>query len=203
MRGGGSPFMTNASTGRDLGASAAASTTIEQLSRIVLRFRDQDIRAVVETARYSDPRATDYVTAMLDRRRDKIGDYWLRQVSSLDGFRTEDGTLVFEDLLVRHGFEAAMAPHHARFYAFDNQTGARTTLGDPADVASGRIALPSPVLGSPPRWARTSRYSSTPTSRSGLRQRGRTEPAASATARWRASTAALYLPNGESKRGDT
>jgi hypothetical protein len=46
-------------------------------ARIVAGFSDELIRAAVEQGRYSDPRATDYLTKVLIARRDRIVQYWL------------------------------------------------------------------------------------------------------------------------------
>jgi hypothetical protein len=44
----------------------------------VAGFTDDQIRAAVSTARFSDPRAAEYVTRVLIERRDKIVHQWLR-----------------------------------------------------------------------------------------------------------------------------
>lgn len=46
-------------------------------ARIVASFSDDLIRAAVEEAQYSDPRATEYMTRVLIERRDKIARAWL------------------------------------------------------------------------------------------------------------------------------
>ena len=46
-------------------------------ARIVAGFTDDLIRAAVESAQYSDPRATDYLTRVLIDRRDAIRARWL------------------------------------------------------------------------------------------------------------------------------
>jgi len=56
-------------------------------AKIVMRFDDDLLRAVVEEAQYSDPRATDYIVQALALRRDRIGGYWFSRVSALDEFR--------------------------------------------------------------------------------------------------------------------
>jgi hypothetical protein len=73
----------------------------------VMAFTDHDIRAIVETARYGDPRATDYVTETLVQRRNMIGRTFFAKVLPLDNFRVESGTLSFDDLAVQYGFRAA------------------------------------------------------------------------------------------------
>ena len=50
-------------------------------ARIVSRFSDDAIRAVVAKARYSDPRASEYITSTLIMRRDKVLRTWLAGVN--------------------------------------------------------------------------------------------------------------------------
>ena len=50
-------------------------------ARIVARFSDDAIRAVVAKARYSDPRASEYMTSTLIMRRDKVLRTWLAAVN--------------------------------------------------------------------------------------------------------------------------
>jgi hypothetical protein len=45
-------------------------------ARIVAGFTDDHIRAAVAAAKYSDPRAADYVTRILIQRRDKLVSRW-------------------------------------------------------------------------------------------------------------------------------
>ncbi len=80
-------------------------------AKIVMRFDDALIRAAVELAEFSDPRATDYITAVLIERRDRIGRRWFTQVNPLDRFELQaaggDLRLRFTDLAVQYGFETA------------------------------------------------------------------------------------------------
>lgn len=85
----------------------------------VMAFSDDDIRAIVETARYSDPRAADYVVATLAHRRDAIGRAFFSAILPLDYFRVESGQLVFDDLAVRYGFHAPRS-YELHWSRFDN-----------------------------------------------------------------------------------
>ena len=70
-------------------------------ARIVSRFSDADIRAIVAKARYSDPRATDYITATLIERRNKVLRTWLTAVNPLVDFAlSADGELTFTNAAV-------------------------------------------------------------------------------------------------------
>jgi len=116
-------------------------------TRLVMMFSDQDIRNMVATGMISDQRASAYLADTLIKRRDKIGNYWLRQVSSLDGFQVSGDTLAFEDLLVKYKFAEGMQAQSVRFASFDNKTGQRTALGEASTIRERRVSIPSNVTG--------------------------------------------------------
>ncbi len=91
-------------------------------AKIVLAFTDEDIRALVETGEYSDPRIVDYLTSTLAKRRDKIGKTYLSKVLSLDSFQVQNGRLRFEDLAVRYSFGPALK-YAVSWSEFDNENG--------------------------------------------------------------------------------
>jgi hypothetical protein len=117
-------------------------------TRLMLMFSDENIRNVVATGMISDERAAAYLASTLIKRRDKIGNYWLRQVSSLDGFQVLGDTLSFDDLLVKYRFAESMPEHAVRFAAFDNKTGQRTEIGAPSTIRERRLTIPSTIAGS-------------------------------------------------------
>ena len=55
-------------------------------------FSDDEIRAIVETGEYSDPRAADWITECLIKRRDKIADAWFGKVLPLDNSEWPTGS---------------------------------------------------------------------------------------------------------------
>ena len=62
-------------------------------ARIVSKFSDEAIRAVVEKAAYSDPAATDFMTKTIIARRDKVVATWINQVCPVvDTALSADGT---------------------------------------------------------------------------------------------------------------
>lgn len=70
----------------------------------IMAIRDDEIRAIVASARYSDPQAADWISRILIERRDKIGRAFFKKVLPLDRFRIDDGKLQYEDLSARAGF---------------------------------------------------------------------------------------------------
>ncbi|HET7506472.1 MAG TPA: hypothetical protein VFK02_35880 [Kofleriaceae bacterium] len=76
-------------------------------ARILIRFSREQIRAVVESARLSDPRAVEYLTDTLVARQRATARYWFERTSPLDRFEVVAGaggpTLCFDDLMLVHG----------------------------------------------------------------------------------------------------
>jgi hypothetical protein len=70
-------------------------------ARIVSRFSDDMIRQVVQKAQYSDARATDFMTAALIKRRDKVVAARLNQICpAVEPVLSDDGSLTFENAAV-------------------------------------------------------------------------------------------------------
>ncbi len=74
-------------------------------AKILMRFTREQIRAVVESAELSDPRAVDYLVDTLVARQRATGRYRFARVNPLDGFALRGpDTLCFDDLAIVHGF---------------------------------------------------------------------------------------------------
>jgi hypothetical protein len=96
-------------------------------ARQVVAFTDDDIRAIVETGEFSDPRAVEYLTDTLAERRDRIGRQFLDKFLPVDNFRIENGQLRFNDLAAQHEFRPPQ-DYEIRWFRFDNMTGQRTLI---------------------------------------------------------------------------
>ena len=115
-------------------------------ARIVARFSDADIRAVVEKARYSDPRATEYITSTLIERRNRVLRSWLPAATPLVAFALNaDGELTFENAAVAAGVAAPPTEYRVRWSRFDNMSG---SAGDASETTSltPPLAAPARVL---------------------------------------------------------
>jgi hypothetical protein len=93
----------------------------------VMAFSDDDIRTIVESGRFSDRRAVDYLTTTLAARRDKIGRTFFSKVLPLDNFRVENAELRFDDLAAKYGFRT-VEQYTVRWSRFDNDTGGQQLL---------------------------------------------------------------------------
>jgi hypothetical protein len=89
----------------------------------VVRFTDEEIRAIVATAEYSKPESVDTISRVLSARRDSIGRTLLTKLLPLDNFRIENGRLVFDDLGVNFAKRTAVEyeVEWARFSNADNK----------------------------------------------------------------------------------
>ena len=110
-------------------------------ARIVSRFPDEAIRAIVGTGRLGNPAAEAYLADTLIARRDKIVDRYLRALGPLDGFRIEGGAVVFENAGERAGLARVDGYEH-QWFAFDNAAGRATPLGEPTRSGEARVVLP-------------------------------------------------------------
>ena len=115
-------------------------------ARIVQQFSDADIRAIVSKARYSDPRATDYITATLIERRNKVLKTWLTAVNPLVDFALgSDGELTFTNAAVAADLATPPEEYRVRWSRFDNATGA-TTKAIEATATGTRVPAPPQVV---------------------------------------------------------
>jgi hypothetical protein len=114
-------------------------------ARIVSRFTDDSIRAVVEKAQYSDLRATEYLTATLIKRRDKVLRTWLVGINPLVDFAlSERGELTFANAASDAGVARPPAGYRATWSRFDNVTRESQRIGE-ASSTGPRVAAPSGV----------------------------------------------------------
>jgi hypothetical protein len=72
-------------------------------TQIILSFTEPELRSIVETGQYTDPKNTDYVLRTLLERRAMVARHWMHQVNPIAHFKVEnrtDGFLVtFHDLM--------------------------------------------------------------------------------------------------------
>lgn len=109
-------------------------------ARQVMSFTEAEIRALVETAQYSDAEAVNYLVKTLVERRDKIGRLYFSRVLPLDEFHVTGGRLEWEDLGARH---ALLSPAECKveWFRFDNNSETRTP------VAGNSNAIPPTTAG--------------------------------------------------------
>jgi hypothetical protein len=92
-------------------------------AKILIRFSREQIRAVVESGRLSDPRAVDYLTDTLVARQRATARYWFERVNPLDHFAAVNAStraaLCFDDLALRYQLGASPLATRYRATAYD------------------------------------------------------------------------------------
>jgi hypothetical protein len=98
-------------------------------AKLVMSITDEMIHGIVAQAKYSDPRAVDYMIATLIKRRDIIGRYWYGKVSPLDRYSiipSDAGQqITFVDLAVEIGFEQRQETSYRTHQLVYNNFGGR------------------------------------------------------------------------------
>jgi len=103
-------------------------------AKIVMSFTDDDIRALVETAQYTDPLATEYVTKTLIARRDRIGRTYFVKLLPVEEFHFVNGRLEFKDLAVALGF-VPPRDYDTNWFHLDNTRGVMTPIAGAVTAA--------------------------------------------------------------------
>jgi hypothetical protein len=116
-------------------------------ARLVARFSDEAIRAVVAKARFSEPGAADHIAATLIKRRNKVVRAWLTGVNPVvDPTISEDGRLTFLNAAANAGAASPMASYVLNWSRMDNATGAAEgqTVQQTAEGGSDKVSIQAP-----------------------------------------------------------
>jgi hypothetical protein len=116
-------------------------------ARLVARFSNEAIRALVAKARYSDAASAAYIADTLIARRDKVLKTWLTGVNPIVEPRLgADGALTFENAAVAAGVATAPDAYVLSWAKFDNTAGAVVGSAVDARVTAPRADAPAAVL---------------------------------------------------------
>jgi len=116
-------------------------------ARIVSTLDAASIRAIVEKARYSDPRATKYMTDILMKRREKVLRTWLTAVNPVVDFAlSNSGEFTFANAAQQAGVAGPAQGYILQWSRFDNATGAATKVGDPTETVEMSSAAPAALV---------------------------------------------------------
>jgi hypothetical protein len=111
-------------------------------ARIVARFTDEGVRAMVATGRLGNPEAEAFLGDVLIARRDKIVERYFKVLNPLDTFRLEGDALTFVNLGERAGLATAEG-YEVEWFAFDNATGRTTPIAAPVRTDEARAIQPA------------------------------------------------------------
>ena len=116
-------------------------------ARLVARFNDEVIRAIVAKGRYSEPGAAEHLATTLIKRRDKVLRAWLTGVNPIAEPRlTADGVLTFENAAVTARVGSAPTAYALTWSRFDNAAGANTGESVEMRVTEPQAQAPKQLL---------------------------------------------------------
>ena len=119
-------------------------------ARIISRFSERDVRAIVEAARFSDPRATDYLTEVILARKAKVLMTWLNGTNPFINVSLDDsGRLRFANAAEQVGMGKAAERYTVAWSRFDNASNTHTPVGEPVSITTPSAQAPRDLLDAP------------------------------------------------------
>jgi len=116
-------------------------------ARIVARFSDEGIRAIVAKGRYSESAAAESLVTSLIRRRDRINQVWLTGINPIvNATLTPQGELRFENAALQHGVGGRPEGYTLRWSRFDNTTDSHALVGSEIHTTEPGAAAPLQLL---------------------------------------------------------
>ncbi len=101
-------------------------------AKILIRFSREQLRAVVNEAQLTDPRAAEYLLETLIARQRKTAQYWFGRVAPLDRFDIESSPhgdrLCFSDLALVHGLSRASTRYELTLFDEEGRELARPRI---------------------------------------------------------------------------
>jgi hypothetical protein len=121
-------------------------------ARIVAAIPDEAVRAIVETARYSDARAAAYLVETLLARKSKVLRSWLNTTNPVvHPTLSASGVLTFENAAAQAGVAKAAERYTIEWSRFDNTAQKHEWIGSEQAVRERRAEAPQELLaGRPP-----------------------------------------------------
>jgi hypothetical protein len=111
-------------------------------ARKVMAFGDDAIRTAVATGQFADPRAARLLETVLMKRRDRIGATYLPRINPIVEPVLAGASLTFRNAAVDHAVATAPTSYQARWFAFDNATGASREI---AVTTAATTAITAPA----------------------------------------------------------
>ena len=122
-------------------------------ARIVAAFTDEAVAAIVRSANFTDPKATEYLTKTLLERRTKVLTAWLNGTNPLvDLALSETGELTFANAAARAGVAKPAEKYTVRWARFDNATATAHPVGGEQTVRAPKASAPAELLAAKPDY---------------------------------------------------
>ena len=114
---------------------------------IIMRFTPEELRAIVATGEFSDPRHAEYFFDVLVERQRKTASEYLNRMNPVDEFQVADGHFRFANLSERYGFAAPGAVYRVQWSLYDNGSDRAQALGAPREWTEPDVPLPRAAVG--------------------------------------------------------
>ena len=122
-------------------------------ARIVAAFTDEAVAAIVRSAKFTDPKATEYLTKTLLERRTKVLTAWLNGTNPVvDLALSETGELTFANAATRAGVAKPAEKYTVRWARFDNATATAHPVGGEQTVRDPKASAPAELLAAKPDY---------------------------------------------------
>jgi hypothetical protein len=122
-------------------------------ARILAALSDDGVRAVVGTAKYSDSKATEYLTTTLLTRKHKVIRSWLNGTNPIvSPSLSAAGELTFENAAQKAGVGPAAERYTIQWSTFDNASSTHTDVGAEQTVTSPAARAPEALLTARPEY---------------------------------------------------
>lgn len=105
-------------------------------AKLVMAFSDEDIQAIVEEGKFTDPRVTKYVTTVLEKRRDTVGSYWFNVILPLEHVGIDNGAFLYDDLAQRYNVGARPRQLHFTWFDWKNDVSKQGAIIAESSTAS-------------------------------------------------------------------
>jgi hypothetical protein len=116
-------------------------------AHILSKLPDDAVQAAVGTAKFSDRRATEYLTRILLERKAKVLKSWLNASNPVVDLQLDSsGSLSFHNAAEEAGVAAAAERYTLSWSRFDNATRAHTPAGTEQTVTSKTAQMPRELL---------------------------------------------------------
>ena len=122
-------------------------------ARIVASFSDEAVRAIVETAQFSDPAATEYLTKIILERRTKVLRTWLNTTNPIvNPSLSQSGTLTFENQAAIAAVAKPAERYTVQWSRFDNASRQFEPFGGEVTSTATRLQAPEDLLAVRPEF---------------------------------------------------
>ena len=122
-------------------------------ARIVAAFTDDAVAAIVRSAKFTDPGATEYLTKTLLERRTKVLTAWLNGTNPVvDLALSETGELTFANAATRAAVAKPAEKYTVSWARFDNATATAHPVGGEQTVRDPKASAPAELLAAKPDY---------------------------------------------------